>query len=295
MKSGRLSTEVNGAGVGLRPIHIPYILEHRPPVPWFEIIIDNYLYGETTDATRVLTDIRQDYPLALHSVGLDVGSTDPIDSSLLKNLRARVQELEPAFVSTHLCWTASDGIAHHELLPLPFTLEAVRHCADRIQKFQDILGDRILIENISTYMRFAGSNTGGDTADDNQGGNLSEGEFLRAVAETADCYILLDVNNLYINHRNHHETPTDLDQFFATVPADRIRQFHLAGYEDCSTHLLDTHGAPVSSPVWELFARAIEHWGPRPVCIERDTNIPPDFQELYREAQAAGKLLESCG
>lgn len=273
---------VNGAGVGLRPVHVPYILEQRPAVPWFEILIDNFLYGDRDAAYRVLEQIRANYPVAFHSVGLDVGSVEPINASLLRDLTNCAREFQPAFVSTHLCWTASAGYAHHDLLPLPFTEEAVAHCAARIQKFQDALGEQILIENISAYMR--------TTLD-----ALSEGEFLRAVAEAADCYLLIDINNLYINDCNHREDGVSLEQdFFQHVPRHRIRQYHLAGFEDRNTHLLDTHGAPVADPVWELFARALNHWGPAPTCIERDANLPPEFQELFDEVLRAQEFLDRC-
>lgn len=282
---------VNGAGIGLRPVHIPYILEQRPDVPWFEILIDNYLYGDVDSARRVLADIRTDYPLSFHSVGLDVGSVQPVDPMLLRSLRERQRELEPDSISTHLCWTAGGGVSHHDLLPLPFTDEAVRHCAQRIAEFQDMLGERILIENISTYLRFAPP----DRSDNET--FMREGEFIRAVAEAADCWILLDINNLYINlcnHSQHGDFALELDRFLADVPGDRVRQYHLAGHEDRETHLLDTHGAPVSESVWELFERALSEWGPAPVCIERDANLPPELAPLQQEARRAAECLEQA-
>ncbi|MCR9143745.1 MAG: DUF692 domain-containing protein [bacterium] len=291
--------KINGAGIGLRPVHIPYVLERRPAVAWFEILIDNYLYGDVRDSVRVLANLRADYPMCFHAVGLDVGSVDPIDAKLLDALNQRRRELEPDFVSTHLCWTANGGVSHHDLLPLPFTQEAVRHCAERIGRFQDALGERILIENISTYLRFApaaapATNEEAESQEQEATAFMREGKFIAAVAEAADCYVLLDLNNLHINHHNHGDAPEDLDAFFETIPAGRVRQYHLAGYEDRGTHLLDTHGAPVSSTVWKLFERAVKTWGPQPACIERDTDIPPDFSELMREAETAGDYLKRC-
>jgi hypothetical protein len=270
----RPAASVNGAGSGLRSVHVPFILEHRPPIGWFEILIDNFLYtGES-----VLDRIRESYAIAFHSVGLDVGSVDPPDRTYLRRLGERVRRFEPAFVSTHLCWSGAGGHFHHDLLPLPFTEECVAHCADRIGVFQDYLGERILIENVSSYLQFREN-------------AMSEVEFLRAVAERADCHILADINNIYVNFRNHGGDPV---QYMEALPAERVRQLHLAGYEDRTDYLLDTHGAPIAPAVWELFEQAVDLWGPVPTAIERDANIPPDFADLAAEVARAQAVLEQC-
>lgn len=271
----------NGAGLALRPVHVPELLSTRPPIAWLEVLADNYLYGDCRAERDVLRELRGDYPMALHSVGLDVGSHTPLDADLLHGLTRIADQLQPELISTHLCWLSSSQVAHHDLLPLPFTEEAVQHCANRIQRMQDALGERIAIENVSTYLRWSDA-------------EMSEAEFLSAVALAADCYLLIDLNNIYVNYTNHREGPADLDALFATIPAGRIRQYHLAGFDDRETHLLDTHGAPVAEAVWDLFARAVREWGPLPVCIERDNDIPPELAPLLAEVDRAQELLLQC-
>jgi len=262
-----------GAGVGLRAPHISDVLQRRPAVPWFEILSDNYL-----DATRAEMDqlrrIRELYPVALHGVGLSLGSSDPLNRAYLARLRDLADRLEPAWVSDHLCWVSVGGRYLHELLPLPYTEAAVAHVAARVRQVQDTLERPVLIENVSTYLTFRAS-------------TMTEWEFIDAVAETADCGILLDVNNVYVSATNHGFAPAD---FLAGVSAARVQQMHLAGFKDCGSHLLDTHGAPVQPPVWELYRDAVARFGPTPVCVEWDTDLPP-LDTLIAEADKASAIL----
>ncbi len=202
----------HGAGLALRSVHVPELLATRPNIAWLEVLADNYLYGDCRAAIAVLRQLRERYPVALHSVGLDVGSQAPLDPGMLRGLAELANQLDPELISTHLCWLQSDQIAHHDLLPLPFTEEAVAHCAERIARMQDALGERIAIENVSTYLRWS------DAA---CGPQMTEAQFLAAVALAADCYLLLDINNIYVNYRNH-----------CASPAGRIRLYHLAGFAD---------------------------------------------------------------
>jgi uncharacterized protein (UPF0276 family) len=222
-----------------------------------------------------LQAVREDYPVTLHGVGMSLGSTDPLDRGYLEKVRSLARRIEPAWISDHLCWTGVGGRYAHELLPLPHTEEAVTHAVGRIQQVQELLGQSILIENVASYLTFAD-------------GELSEWEFLTAVAERADCLILLDINNVYVNARNHGFNPPD---YLDGVPPERVWQFHLAGYEDRGTHLLDTHGAPVHPPVWELYRAAIARFGPIPTLIEWDKDVPP-FSVLEREMVRAATILE---
>jgi uncharacterized protein len=247
-----------GYGVGLRRPHYQVVLEERPPIDWFEIISENFMAAGGRPL-EVLNGVRANYPVVMHGVSLSIGSTDALNQGYLRDLQALARWLEPAWVSDHLCWTGVGGKNLHDLLPLPYTDEAVRHCARRIRRVQDFLGRRILLENISSYLQYRNS-------------RLSEAEFVAAVANEADCAILLDINNVYINAFNHHFNPR---QYLDALPADRIAQFHLAGYRDCGSYLLDTHDHRISDPVWELYAYAVGRFGPLPTLIEWDDQIPP--------------------
>ena len=270
------SSELNGVGIGLRSVHTARVLDERPEVPWWEVLYDNF-QADGGPAPRVLERVRALYRVAFHCVGLDVGSVDAPNMEYVSRLKRMADRFEPELVSCHLCWTAVDDIFLHDLLPLPYTEEAVRHVTDRITRYQDVLGRRILIENVSTYLRFADS-------------QMTEAEFLRAVAEAADCLILFDVNNAYVNHRNLDE---DLEAMLGTLPPERIGQMHLGGYEEQSDGLLlDTHGADVPDPVWDVFAAATQRFPDVPVCIERDNNIPP-LDDLLAERQRAEDIRQT--
>lgn len=265
---------LKGVGVGLRANHYAYIEAENPDIPWFEVLSDNYLSAGGPSFVH-LENIRASYPITLHGVGMSLGSTDPLNKSYLKKLKFLIQRIEPMLVSDHLSWTSFDKQHFHELLPLPYTEEAVQHLAMRIRQVQDYLDQRIMIENSSTYLQFKHS-------------TLTEWEFLQAVADEADCLILLDINNIYVSAHNNDFNPHDYLQGLA---ASRITQFHLAGFEDQGTHLLDTHSAPIFPTVWNLFAKALERFGALPTIIEWD-NLIPDFLRLQQEATSAQKFME---
>jgi uncharacterized protein (UPF0276 family) len=266
---------LSGVGIGLRACHYPFIETHQPKVPWFEVLSDNYFSKGGTSLFH-LEKIRAAYPVTLHGVGMSLGSTDPLNPTYLKKLKTLIQRIDPLLVSDHLCWTSFAGNYFHELLPLPYTEEAVNHVAQRIQQVQDFLGQRIMIENVSTYLNFTHS-------------TLNEWEFLQAVVDKADALILLDINNIFVSAHNNHFDPM---QYLRGLSPTRIAQFHLAGFEDEGTHLLDTHGAPISDAVWELFKVALTFFGAVPTIIERDNNIP-DFPELQNEANIAEEWIKN--
>ncbi len=259
-----------GFGLGLRPVHYEDILATVPAgVDWFEIISENYMVPGGKPL-HYLERIRSHYPLVMHGVSLSIGSTDPLNVDYLRRLKALAQRVEPAWISDHLCWTGVRGRNLHDLLPLPYTQAAVRHVVARVGRVQDFLGRRILLENVSSYVTFRQS-------------EMSEWEFLREVSERADCLILLDINNIYVNSFNHGYDPLD---YLAGVPVARVQQFHLAGHRHLGTHLIDTHDEPVSDPVWTLYAHAVSRFGRISTMIERDDNFPP-LAELLAELDAA--------
>jgi uncharacterized protein len=260
-----------GFGLGLRSEHYEAIFaaEPGPRVDWFEAISENYMVGGGKPL-RWLERVRERYPVVLHGVSLSIGSSDPLDSAYLIELKALVERIQPAWVSDHLCWTGVAGRNMHDLLPLPHTEEAVHHVAGRVRQVQDFVGRRILLENVSTYADFRHS-------------VLPEWEFLRAVAEEADCLLLLDVNNIYVNSQNHGFDPLD---YLRAVPARRVQQIHLAGHSRNGELLIDTHDHPVPEPVWALYAEALRRFGAVATMIERDDRIPP-LAELVAELDRA--------
>jgi hypothetical protein len=261
-------------GLGLRREHYEDVLTSSPAVPFFEAITENFMVdgGRPLD---VLGRVRAEYPVALHGVSLSIGSAEPLDEGYLQRLERLVARVEPAIVSDHLCWTSLAGHNSHDLLPLPFTEEAVSVAAEKIRRVQDRLGRRILIENVSTYLRFTHS-------------AMSEPEFVAEVVRRADCGILLDINNVYVNARNHGFDP---EEYLAAMPAARVGQYHLAGHQDHGDHVIDTHDSEVVEAVWRLYASALRSIGPRPTIIERDDNIPP-FGELCSEMGRAQEVLD---
>jgi uncharacterized protein (UPF0276 family) len=269
---GRREFPALGYGVGLRPPHYSHVLAARPAVDWFEVISENFLVAGGRPL-EVLARVRADYPLVLHGVSLSIGSTDPLDRDYLTRLRALAERIEPAWISDHLCWSGVGGHTVHDLLPLPYSEEALGHVADRVASVQDLLGRRIALENVSSYLTF------GESA-------LTEWEFLAALAERADCAILLDVNNVFVSAFNHG---FDAAQYLAGVPVDRVVQFHLAGHSDHGTHLLDSHDHPVREEVWALYAAAVRRFGALPTLIEWDDQIP-EFDRLHAEARRAAAV-----
>ena len=258
-----------GFGLGLRTDHYEAILEESPRVDWFEALSENYTVGGGKPL-RWLERIRERYPVVLHGVSLSIGSTAPLDRAHLIQLKALAERIQPAWISDHLCWTGIAGRNLHDLMPLPHTEEAVHHIAARVREVQDFLGRRILLENVSSYVDFAHS-------------ALPEWEFLKAVAEAADCLILLDVNNIYVNSQNHGFDPLT---YLRAVPARRVQQIHLAGHSRSGELLIDTHDHPVPEPVWALYAEAVRRFGAVATMVERDDDIPP-LAELVLELDRA--------
>jgi uncharacterized protein len=246
-----------GFGLGLRPVHYDAIRCERPHVDWFEAITENYLVPGGAPL-RHLDRVRADYPVVLHGVSLSIGGTDPLDETYLQEVKRLAARIEPAWVSDHLCWTGVNGRNLHDLLPLPYTEQALRHVASRVRRVQDVLGRRILLENVSSYVEFASS-------------AMPEWEFLSGIAELADCDLLLDVNNVYVSSINHG---FDARTYLDALPCARVRQIHLAGHEHNGNHVVDTHDAPVSAAVWELYRHAVGRFGNVTTMIERDGHIP---------------------
>ena len=258
-------------GIGLRAAHLAELAETRPDVPFLEVLAENHLQPGDP-AAPALDALRARLPLTLHSVGMSLGSSDPLDFEHLGRLRALAERLEPALVSDHLAWVSLDGRQLHDLLPLPFVEEAIAHVAERIARVQDFLGRRIALENVSSYARFAES-------------ELAEWEFLAAVAERADCWILLDVNNVFVSAAN---LGFAAEAYVDALPRARVVQLHVAGHdpEEDGERLIDSHGAAVAEPVWALFERALARFGPLPAVLERDRAIPA-LGELLDEARKA--------
>jgi uncharacterized protein (UPF0276 family) len=272
---------LQGFGLGLRPQHFADILaDSQGPVSgidWFEIISENFM-AVGGMPRRNLLKVRERYPMAMHGVSLSIGATEPLDRDYLRNLKALADEIEPAVISDHLCWTGAHGINLHDLLPLPLTEETLDHVAARVRQVQDALGRRIALENASTYVTFA------DDA-------LTEWDFLAELCARADCGLLLDVNNIFVSAFNHG---FDAQTYLAGIPAHRVRQIHLAGHENNGDHIIDTHDSPVADPVWALYGDAIRKLGPVPTMIERDANIPP-LAELIAELGEARRVAVEAG
>ena len=258
-----------GHGVGLRTTHFPRVLDRTARVDWFEAISENFMI-DGGRPLAVLERARTSGPVVLHGVSLSLGSTDPLNDRYLQALRALVDRVAPAWVSDHLCWGSVGGRYAHDLLPLPYTEEALRHIVTRLKMVQDRLGRQILIENVSSYLTFAHS-------------AMPEWEFLAAVSEQADCGILLDVNNVYVSAVNHG---FDAERYITSMPADRVGQIHLAGHSDRGTHLLDTHDGHVVPAVWDLYRLAVQRCGPVSTLIEWDDRIP-EWAVLCAEAERA--------
>lgn len=258
-----------GYGLGLRRQHYEDILRERPRVDWFEILTENYLV-DGGKPLHYVERIRADHPMVMHGVSLSIGGVDPLDFDYLRRVAKLAERIEPAWISDHLCWTGIDGINTHDLLPLPFTEEALAHVVDRVRAVQDFLGRQLLLENVSSYLCYAHS-------------TIPEWQFLAELARRADCLLLVDVNNIHVNAINHGFDATD---YLHGLPVDRVRQLHLAGHLDRGTHLIDTHDRSVNAAVWDLFGAALRRFGPVPVCIERDADVPP-LAELLDELETA--------
>jgi hypothetical protein len=263
------------AGLGLRAPHVARVIAERPPVPWFEVHSENY-FAEGGPAIASLERVRADYPISVHGVGMALGSCAPLDREHLARLARLVERVQPALVSEHLCWGRSARRHYNDLLPLPYTDEALDHVASRVAQVQDALGRRILVENIAAYVAFPES-------------TIAEAEFLAALARRTGCGLLLDVNNVYVNARNHGG---DAGACLDAIPAEAIGEIHLAGFDASGAMLIDTHGNAVVDEVWTLYRRVLERVGPRPTLIEWDTDIPA-FEVLDAERDKARRILET--
>ncbi len=269
-----------GVGLGLRTVHYAYILEERPDVAWFEILSENYMQtaGRPLDFLDAIAAL---YPVAMHGVSLNIGSTDPLDRVYLAELRALRDRARALWVSDHLCWTGVAGKNTHDLLPMPYTEEALRHVVGRVREVQDFLGAPLALENPSTYVEHAPMP--GQPV-------MREWEFLGRLAEDADCALLLDVNNVFVSAYNHGYDPmTYLD----AVPFDRVVQFHVAGHTNHGTHIIDSHIGPVIDEVWHLLGEAYARAGGASVLLEWDAEIP-SFEETHAEALRAKSFLRKA-
>ncbi|MEW8626526.1 MAG: DUF692 domain-containing protein [Candidatus Thiodiazotropha sp.] len=267
-----------GYGLGLRRQHYDDVLDTRPDVDWFEIISENYMV-DGGKPLHYLDRIREHYPMVMHGVSLSIGSTEPLNYHYLDKLKALIKRVEPAWFSDHLCWTGVDKLNMHDLLPLPYTEEALDHVVERIARVQDYLGRQMLIENVSSYINYSES-------------QLTEWDFLCEVAERADCLVLLDINNIYVSAYNHD---FDAVEYLRAMPSERIYQVHLAGHTQEKNLIVDTHDHPIADPVYELYAEAVRRFGRISTMIERDDNIPPLMDllnELDRVRSIGNRVFE---
>jgi uncharacterized protein (UPF0276 family) len=258
--------------VGLRREHFERVLSAPTRIDWFEVISENFMAdgGRPVD---VLDRVRARYPIVLHGVSLSIGSTDPLNRPYLDRLAELARRTEPAWVSDHLCWAGFGGHFAHDLLPLPYTEEALQHVVARVDQVQERLGRPIALENVSSYVTFRQS-------------SMPEWEFLAEIARRSGCGILLDVNNIYVSSRNHGFDPR---AYVQGIPKEAVWQFHLAGHSDKGKYLLDTHDHPVPDPVWDLYALAVERFGPVSALVEWDDQIP-DFERLEAESLRAREI-----
>lgn len=261
-----------GFGLGLRPQHYAEILDGNPPIDWFEAISENYMIAGGQPLHK-LAQICERYPVILHGVSLSIASTAPLDLDYLGKLKELAGRVRPHWISDHLCWTGVHGVNLHDLLPIPYTQEALDHVVERVQKVQDFLGRPFTLENVSTYVSFRHS-------------EMTEWEFLSELTKRTGCWLLFDVNNVYVSAFNHGYDPK---AFIDGVPADRVVQFHVAGHTHNETHIIDTHDAEVCPEVWDLYAYALKRFGPVSTMIERDDNIP-GLGELLEELETARRI-----
>jgi uncharacterized protein (UPF0276 family) len=263
-----------GFGLGLRTDHFQEVLDTKPKVDWFEVISENFMV-DGGKPKYFLHAIREHYPIVMHGVSLSIGSTDPLDMNYLRKLKVLINEVQPEWISDHLCWTGAHQTNSHDLLPLPYNEEAINHLVERIQRVQDFLGRQILMENVSSYLTYHNS-------------DMTEWDFYNEVINRADCLALLDVNNIYVSARNHDFSALD---YLAGMNKNRIRQIHLAGHTDYGDYVIDTHDHDVPDPVWTLYQDALKKFGWVSTMIERDDNIPP-LKDLVNELAIARDIAQ---
>lgn len=263
-----------GYGLGLRSAYYQQILEQSPAVDWFEIVSENFMV-QGGKALYYLDAISERYPLVMHGVSMSIGGPHVLDMDYLNQLKRLADRVNPEWISDHLCWSRGNAHQLHDLLPLPYTEESLYYLARRVRQVQDVLQRPLVLENVSSYVRAASD-------------EFSEWEFLESLSRLSDCELLLDVNNVYVSSRNHGFDPW---RFIQGLPANKVRQLHLAGHSDYGDYVIDTHDQPVSDPVWVLYQRALEHLGPVATLLERDDHFPP-FEELLNELQKARALGE---
>ncbi|HSO00255.1 MAG TPA: DUF692 domain-containing protein [Candidatus Nanopelagicales bacterium] len=271
----RLGLPDLGVGVGLRRKHHDQILESQPRVDWFEIISENYLVPGGRPLANLDRVLSLGYRVVQHGVSLCVGGSDPLDMDYLRRLKELVRRTGSPWVSDHLCWTKAHGVDVHDLLPLPYTGEVVRHVAERARVVQDFLELPLLLENVSSYLTYAAS-------------EMTEWAFVSAVVEEADCGVLLDVNNIYVSAYNHG---LDAEAYVDGIPAERVAQIHLAGHTNYGKYIIDTHSDHVIDPVWDLYRRAVARTGPVSTLIEWDEDIP-ELEVLLAEAARARAIRD---
>jgi uncharacterized protein (UPF0276 family) len=272
MNHSNASRPISATGIGLRSQHIDEILINKPDIPWLEILVDNHLADGGLIPAQ-LDAVSNYYPITLHGVGLSLGSTSPLDIHYLQQIKNLSERINARWYSEHLCFTSVNGHYSHDLLPMPYSQASLIHIVDRIDQVQNFFGEKILIENVSSYMNFVDS-------------TMPEAEFLCAVAEQADCWLLVDVNNIYVNQENHG---IDADDYIDLLPLDRIKEIHLAGFQQREDFLLDAHNHPVSDPVWKLYKRLLKRKSDIPTLIEWDNDIPA-LSVLMQEANKANQI-----
>ena len=262
--------QLNGTGIGFRPEHAMQILTELPDIPWFELLIDNYMADNAS--LSPIDKLVEDYPIAFHGVGLSIGSTTPLDYEYLKGLKRLKDRWQPKQISDHFAWTGTGDYHFHELLPLPTTQETISHLLERISRVQDFLGDPILLENPSTYIKAPAE--------------MSEWEFINEVCKSAGCGLLLDVNNVHVNAFNHGFNP---DDYLAGIDLSHVRELHLGGYEDCGDYYFDSHSQPVSTEVWSSYQKILAQIPYTPSLLEWDNQLP-DLSVILNEAKHAEKI-----
>jgi uncharacterized protein (UPF0276 family) len=263
------------AGIGLRAPHYREVLDTLPELGWVEVHNENFFGGGAP--LHTLLKVREHYPVSLHGVGMGLASATPLDGAHLAALARLCDDVQPASVSEHLCWNSADGFVVNDLLPFPYTREALNHVAQRVTQVQEKLQRQLLVENLSSYLSFSHS-------------EMTEAHFLAELTQRTGCGILFDVENLYVNVRN---LGVDAGVFIRTIPAAAVKEYHLAGYSVRDGCLVDTHNHPVYPEVWKLYETVLQHLGPRPTLIEWDADIPA-LSVLIDEAEKAQRRMDNC-